>query len=289
MNGSIAKNNPFRFSTKYQDDESDLVYYGYRYYKSSTGQWLIRDPIEQGNPYLFVKNTTLSTYDILGLWGASVHDDRTMYWAQQLGILQDTAEVIGKADNAVDSLHDPEIINNDTWSWHFNRSRSGDSRFTHRDDELKKARSYCANNIDNPEEAAKHLGYALHPDQDWVTHGDYNRIIETPNATLFARDVEYYIHNYGAGQFGNGSTGWPDDEGLDADASTDNGRPTISAMSGPHGGHRVLRNHDTVYWVTYHLGVQRLRLTRDRTKGWLGDFQAYVKTQYTACKCKRAF
>jgi hypothetical protein len=29
--GPMAKVNPFRFSTKYDDDESDLVYYGYRY------------------------------------------------------------------------------------------------------------------------------------------------------------------------------------------------------------------------------------------------------------------
>ena len=33
LTGALGKANPFRFSTKYQDDESDLVYYGYRYYK----------------------------------------------------------------------------------------------------------------------------------------------------------------------------------------------------------------------------------------------------------------
>ena len=27
--GPMAKVNPFRFSTKYQDDETDLLYYGY--------------------------------------------------------------------------------------------------------------------------------------------------------------------------------------------------------------------------------------------------------------------
>jgi RHS repeat-associated protein len=43
--GPMAKVNPFRFSTKYQDDESDLLYYGYRYYKPSTGTWLSRDPL----------------------------------------------------------------------------------------------------------------------------------------------------------------------------------------------------------------------------------------------------
>jgi len=42
--GPMAKANPFRFSTKYQDDETDLLYYGYRYYFASTGRWLSRDP-----------------------------------------------------------------------------------------------------------------------------------------------------------------------------------------------------------------------------------------------------
>jgi len=51
----MAKNNPFRFSTKYQDDESDLLYYGYRYYKPSTGTWPNRDPLgERG--FAFVAN-----------------------------------------------------------------------------------------------------------------------------------------------------------------------------------------------------------------------------------------
>ncbi len=45
--GPMARNNPVRFSSKYQDDESDLVYYGYRYYKASTGTWVNRDPIEE--------------------------------------------------------------------------------------------------------------------------------------------------------------------------------------------------------------------------------------------------
>jgi RHS repeat-associated protein len=45
----MAKANPFQFSTKYQDDETDLLYYGYRYVNRSTGRWLSRDPVhEQG-------------------------------------------------------------------------------------------------------------------------------------------------------------------------------------------------------------------------------------------------
>ncbi|HEX7861324.1 MAG TPA: RHS repeat-associated core domain-containing protein [Verrucomicrobiae bacterium] len=42
--GVMARKNPFRFSTKFTDNESGLVYYGYRYYNAVTGRWLNRDP-----------------------------------------------------------------------------------------------------------------------------------------------------------------------------------------------------------------------------------------------------
>jgi len=68
--GPMAKLNPFRFSTKYQDDETDLVYYGVRYLKTSTGGWLSRDPIgERGgaNLYGFVDNNPGNRFDAFGL------------------------------------------------------------------------------------------------------------------------------------------------------------------------------------------------------------------------------
>jgi RHS repeat-associated protein len=68
--GTMAKNNPFRFSTKYQDDESDLLYYGYRYNKPSTGTWPNRDPLgEEGgvNLYGFIGNNPVNQFDELGL------------------------------------------------------------------------------------------------------------------------------------------------------------------------------------------------------------------------------
>jgi RHS repeat-associated protein len=43
--GALAKKNPFRFSTKYTDNETGLLYYGYRYYDPVTGRWPNRDPI----------------------------------------------------------------------------------------------------------------------------------------------------------------------------------------------------------------------------------------------------
>jgi RHS repeat-associated protein len=45
--GLLVKSNPFRFSTKCEDDESGLLYYGYRYYDPGTGRWPSRDPIDE--------------------------------------------------------------------------------------------------------------------------------------------------------------------------------------------------------------------------------------------------
>ncbi len=68
--GPMAKTNPFRFSTKYQDDETDLLYYGYRYYNASLGRWLTKDPIgERGalNLYCFLDNLPQARIDPNGL------------------------------------------------------------------------------------------------------------------------------------------------------------------------------------------------------------------------------
>jgi RHS repeat-associated protein len=68
--GPMARANPFRFSTKYQDDETDLLYYGYRYYCQSTGRWINRDPLaERGglNLYVFTENNPCGLVDPVGL------------------------------------------------------------------------------------------------------------------------------------------------------------------------------------------------------------------------------
>ena len=57
-------------STKYFDDETELAYYGYRYYSPEMGRWISRDPIgEDGgaNLYGFVKNDIPNNHDRLGL------------------------------------------------------------------------------------------------------------------------------------------------------------------------------------------------------------------------------
>jgi RHS repeat-associated protein len=71
---------------KYLDDETDLVYYGHRYYNPSTGRWLSRDPMgdqafrqlsrqRSDRPtkalpcfdYSFVANCPIDRIDLLGL------------------------------------------------------------------------------------------------------------------------------------------------------------------------------------------------------------------------------
>ena len=53
--GDMADFFPHRFSTKYYDAETDLYYYGYRYYSPSLGRWISRDPKEEkGGHNLFV-------------------------------------------------------------------------------------------------------------------------------------------------------------------------------------------------------------------------------------------
>ncbi|RYD19890.1 MAG: RHS repeat-associated core domain-containing protein [Verrucomicrobiaceae bacterium] len=60
----------FGFSTKMQDAETGLYYYGYRYYDATTGRWPSKDPInEKGgiNLYGFIGNDGINSWDLLGL------------------------------------------------------------------------------------------------------------------------------------------------------------------------------------------------------------------------------
>ena len=73
--GPYALSNPYRFSTKPQDSDTRLYYYGYRYYDPLTGRWPSRDPIgEKGgvNLYNFVRNDGVNRWDVLGLTGETI-------------------------------------------------------------------------------------------------------------------------------------------------------------------------------------------------------------------------
>jgi RHS repeat-associated protein len=61
--GPMAKLNPFRFSTKYDDDETDFLYYGYRYYNPSIGRWLSRDLIDEAGYQLLSRDFSTEESD----------------------------------------------------------------------------------------------------------------------------------------------------------------------------------------------------------------------------------
>ena len=66
---SAVSDNPFRFSTKYTDSETGLVYYGHRYYSPSLGRFINRDPIAESgglNLYGFCGNDGIDNVDFLG-------------------------------------------------------------------------------------------------------------------------------------------------------------------------------------------------------------------------------
>jgi|GEM_PF-4872593 len=67
--GVYAANNPWRFSTKYDDSETGLLYYGNRYYQSLQGRWISRDLTEEAggaNLYCMLNNDSICGIDLLG-------------------------------------------------------------------------------------------------------------------------------------------------------------------------------------------------------------------------------
>lgn len=92
--GPQAASAPFRFSTKFTDLETGLVYYGKRYYSPSFGRFINRDPIEESgglNLYGFCGNDAINHWDYLGMqenirWlPASSKDIVNQRWINEVG------------------------------------------------------------------------------------------------------------------------------------------------------------------------------------------------------------
>ena len=86
--GPAAAGNPWRFSTRYTDPETDLVMYPLRPYSPALGRFLSRDPIEEFGGfhlYGFVGNDPANGVDPLGLEG--LYGSTWLYWlANQLTV-----------------------------------------------------------------------------------------------------------------------------------------------------------------------------------------------------------
>ena len=68
--GPNANSNPWRWATKYFDEETGLYYFGKRYYDPITGQWLSREILgesESINLYSYCHSDPINNVDVLGL------------------------------------------------------------------------------------------------------------------------------------------------------------------------------------------------------------------------------
>jgi RHS repeat-associated protein len=98
VDGADAAGNAFRFSTKYWDGETDLYYYGYRYYLPELGRWVSKDPLgEDGgvNHYGFVGNEPVGLIDFLGLTSLTHVDQGIVFYTWHMGWI-DKSHAYGK-------------------------------------------------------------------------------------------------------------------------------------------------------------------------------------------------
>ncbi len=107
----------FRFSTKYTDSETGLLYYGFRHYDPSTGRWPSRDPIGEmggGNLYGMVGNDLIGRIDFLGLIIVSKCDlKKYLEQKEQRGFLetQEGGLFIYTTEERISAGGETEILN----------------------------------------------------------------------------------------------------------------------------------------------------------------------------------
>ncbi|MCP3941583.1 MAG: RHS repeat-associated core domain-containing protein, partial [Desulfobacteraceae bacterium] len=100
--GPEADNNVFQLSTKFFDVETELYYYGYRYYSPALGRWLSKDSLEEKggiNLYLYCQNNSILYIDSLG----RLAGDIARSWDRYAKL----------SDEALS-----EMVDNGTISWH---------------------------------------------------------------------------------------------------------------------------------------------------------------------------
>jgi RHS repeat-associated protein len=116
--GPIARLNPFLFSTKYYDWETELLHYPGRSYSPRWGRWLSRDPIgEEGglNLYALVGNNPINDYDPLGLSGNLI--DTQAATGTGAGIAGSSSaqaiSVLKQVRNAIDAYNEIQEISSE--------------------------------------------------------------------------------------------------------------------------------------------------------------------------------
>jgi RHS repeat-associated protein len=134
--GPMAEVNPYRFSTKYTDDETGLLYYGFRSYSPSLGRWVSRDPIEEeggSDVYEYVQNCPTALVDGLGMWpGMSISIPSPFMFPGAASLsreLDGIGEITSETEENVYCIDDastlvPSLIGTVTFRWGLDFHRS---------------------------------------------------------------------------------------------------------------------------------------------------------------------
>jgi RHS repeat-associated protein len=126
-NGEYANQNPLRFSSQYDDVETGMVYYGYRYYNPEIGRWLSQDPVgeDAGNHlYRFINNDGANRTDYLGLIEVGQIADMMhgKNWLNGEVLLRKWMNASGN-NNPASGVPDTTTIRMDSWVLTFQRAK----------------------------------------------------------------------------------------------------------------------------------------------------------------------
>ncbi len=105
--GDYADANPYRFSTKWFDAETNLYYNDNRYYIPRLGRWISRDPIgERGgvNLFAYVGGGPTNRSDAFGMWGRDMHYTATYDEARAVGYNDRCAGAIAAGNQGQDDF-----------------------------------------------------------------------------------------------------------------------------------------------------------------------------------------
>ena len=94
--------NPWRFSSKRHDEETQFIYFGRRYYDAGTGRWVTPDPIgREGGPnlYAYVLNRPLTHVDFYGLVGVGGTSSLGSVFSTVCSFIADIITLPGKIIN----------------------------------------------------------------------------------------------------------------------------------------------------------------------------------------------
>ncbi|HVP40701.1 MAG TPA: RHS repeat-associated core domain-containing protein, partial [Candidatus Krumholzibacteriaceae bacterium] len=164
-----------KFSGKEHDGESQLDYFGARYYDRSQYRFISVDPTiildravnmpQMWNLYSLAGNSPVTTYDPTGRWWTTtVHGAYTYKIAKFAGLSDGLARIIAEADMSVDN----NFWTASTWAGFFSADLR---RYWHFPTklELENARIICRTTLD-----PKEFGKYLHVIQDSYSHAGYD-------------------------------------------------------------------------------------------------------------------